>query len=103
MQIDFKNKHLVELYTKGKSKKYNLPQTVITKFFMRMQQMESAVSIYDLWKSPSVNFEKMKGHENKYSLRLDGKWRLEIEIQWKNKEKTEGDIYVLDITKHYGD
>lgn len=103
MQFEFKSKHLVELYTQGRCKKYTLPGTVIQKFFMRLQQIEAAVSIYDLWKSPSLNYEKMQGYENRYSLRLDRTWRLEIEIQWNNKEKTEGDVTIIDITKHYGD
>lgn len=103
MQFDFKNKNLIELYTQGRSRKYDLPKSVIQKFFMRIQQIEAAATIYDLWKSPSVNFEKLQGYENKYSLRLDKGWRLEIEIQWNNREKTEGEVTILDITKHYGD
>ena len=103
MQFDFKNKNLIELYTQGRNKKYNLPGSVIKKFFMRIEQIESAASIHDLWKTPSVNFEKMRGHDNQYSLRLDKGWRMEIGIQWNNNEKTEGDVTIPDITRHYGD
>ena len=30
-------------------------------------------------------------------------WRLEIEIDWENEEKTSGEIYILELSKHYGD
>ena len=70
---------------------------------MRIQQMEAAVTIHDLWKSASLNFEKLKGSKNRYSVRIDKKWRLEFEIDWQNNDQTVGVIYIEDITKHYGD
>ncbi len=103
MQVEFKNKNLNQLYNEGKNSKYNLPQEILKKFFMRIQQLEAAVTIYDLWKSASLNFEKLKGFSNRYSLRLDKKWRLEIEMQWEDKEKTKGTAYIVEISKHYGD
>lgn len=103
MQIEFKNKNLLQLYEKGKSKKHNLPQEILNKFFMRVQQLEAALDIYDLWKTASLNFEKLQGAESRYSVRLDKKWRLEMEIQWEDKEKTKGIIYIVELSKHYGD
>ncbi len=103
MQIEFRNKHLVHLYQKGKTGKYPLPPGVIEKFFMRIQQIEAAVDIYDLWKTPSLNFERLLGFEARVSLRLDNKYRLEIEIEWEDEERTKGTVYILEISKHYGD
>ncbi len=103
MQVEFKNKNLNQLYNEGQNKKYNLPQEILKKFFMRIQQLEAAVTIYDLWKSASLKFERLKDFSNRYSLRLDKKWRLEIEIQWEDKEKTKGTVYVIELSKHYGD
>lgn len=101
MQIEFKNRHIAQLYQEGKCKKYPLPPEVITKFFMRIQQLEAAIDIHDLWKTPSVNFERLRGFENRYSLRLDRKWRLELEINWEDKEKTKGIVYIIELSKHY--
>lgn len=70
---------------------------------MRIQQLEAANTIYDLWQSGALNFEKLKGYENRFSLRLNMQWRLEIEIDWENEEKTSGEIYILELSKHYGD
>lgn len=101
MQIEFKNRHIAQLYQEGKSKKYPLPQEILSKFFMRIQQLEAAVDIHDLWKIPSLNFEKLRGFENRYSLRLDRKWRLELEVNWEDKEKTKGIVYIIELSKHY--
>ena len=103
MRVEFKNKSLIQLYETGKSRKYNLQQDILKKFFMRLQQLEAAINIYDLWKTPSLNFEKLEGFENRYSVRLSKRWRLEVEIDWEDKEKTKGIIYIVDISKHYGD
>jgi proteic killer suppression protein len=102
LQVDFKNKHLVELYTTGRSRKYPLQSNVIRKFIEVVAILESADDIYDLWNEPSLKFERMKGYENRYSARLNQKWRLEMEIDWENQEKTIGIILITEISKHYG-
>jgi len=101
MHVDFRNKHLVNLYQDGKSKKYKVPQEILKKFFMRIQELEAARDIHDIWKKPSLNYEKMQGYENRYSIRIQDKWRLEIEIEWENAEMTVGDIYVVELSNHY--
>jgi plasmid maintenance system killer protein len=103
MQIDIKNKHLLELYESRKSRKYRLPTDVIQKFFMRMQQLEAAHSIHDLWKTPALQFERLRGYENRYSVRVTGKYRLEMEIDWEDEDKTKGFIHIIELSDHYGD
>ncbi len=103
MKVEIKNRHILDLYIKGKSKKYRLSDDIVKKFFMRIQQLEASNSIYDLWKTPSLNFESIKGYENRYSVRIERKWRIEMEIVWENEEKTIGEINILDISKHYGE
>lgn len=102
MEFEFTKKHLVELYEKGKSKKYPLPSDIIDRFVEVVAVLESAENIYDLWRTPSLNFEKMQGFSNRYSARLGKKWRLEMDIKWKNQEKTIGLIVIDDISSHYG-
>jgi len=103
VEFEIRNKNLFDLYYKGKSRKYRLSNDVIDKFFMRMQQLEASHNIYDLWKTASLNFERLKGYENRYSVRLTNKLRLEMEIIWTDEEKTIGKIFILEISKHYGD
>lgn len=101
MEFTFDNKELEKLYTHGKSKKYRLPNDIIDKFFARLQQIEAANTIYDLWNDRGLNFEKLQGAENSYSMRLKIKYRLEMNVQWKNDEKTIGDFIIKDISNHY--
>jgi plasmid maintenance system killer protein len=101
MNFSFKNKELEKLYTTGKSKKLKLSNDIIEKFFARVQQIEAAENIYDLWNDKGLNFEKLKGTENTYSMRLKLKYRLEMEIDWQNSELTIGDFLLTDISNHY--
>jgi len=101
MEFAFDNKELEKLYTTGKSKKLKLPNDIIEKFFARTQQIEAAHTVYDLWNDKGLNFEKMQGYENLYSIRLKLKYRLEMQIEWKNDEKTIGDFLITKISNHY--
>lgn len=103
MEFEFGNKNLETLYTKGKHSKYRLQQGTLKKFSMRIQQIEAANTIHDFWKTPSLNFEKLEGHQNRYSIRVDKTYRLELEIDWSNEEKTVGKVFILELSKHYGD
>jgi proteic killer suppression protein len=101
MNFTFRNKELEKLYATGKSKKLRLPNDIIEKFFARLQQIEAANDIYDLWNDKGLNFEKLTNTENSYSMRLKIKYRLEMDIDWINNELTIGDFIITDISNHY--
>jgi toxin HigB-1 len=100
LEVHIDDKELVRLYESGKSKKLKLRQEIIDKYFATIQKIDAANDIYDLWHDPSLNFEKYKKH---YSIRLTGKYRLEVEIKWMNDEKTIGEFHLVAISNHYGD
>ena len=102
MEFVITNKNLVELYEKGKNRKYRILHDVQKHYSMRIQQIEAAQTICDLM-VPPLHFEKLQGYKNRYSLRVTLKWRLEFEIEWKNEEKTIGKIYICELSQHYGD
>lgn len=102
MEWEIQNKDIDKLYKTGKSKKYRLQPQIVKKFFMRLQQIEAAGTIHDLWKTPSLNFEYLKSKKI-YSIRVDQGYRIEFDIQWKNEEKTIGKFIIKEISKHYGD
>lgn len=101
MEFRFENKDLEKLYTSGKSRKYRLSEDIIDKFFARIRQIESANDIYDLWNDKGLNFEKLKGHDSIYSMRLKLKYRLEMLVEWKSADQRTGAFIILDITNHY--
>ena len=101
MNFTFANKELEKLYITGKSKKLKLPNDIVEKFFARMQQIEAANDLYDLWNDKGLKFEKMTNTEYSYSMRLKLKYRLEMDIDWTNHELTIGDFIITDISNHY--
>ena len=103
MQIEFENKKLQYLYEKGASRKYPLEPRLINKFFMRIQQLEAAVTIYDLMRTTSLKFERLKSTADQFSIRLNQEYRLEFRIRFDNKSRTKGKVYIKEISKHYGD
>lgn len=103
MNVYIDDKELLKLYESGRSKKLKLPEIVIDKFFATIQKIESATSIHDFWENSGLRFERLKGFRNRYSMRLNIKYRLEIEISWINSEQTIGEFTILKISSHYGD
>jgi proteic killer suppression protein len=97
----FTNKHLKTLYTSGESRKYRLDKQVIRGFFEVIAAIDGACDIHDLQLFPSLKFEKMKGYQSRFSLRITRKYRLEIEIEWENQEKTVGVVEIEELSKHY--
>lgn len=101
MEVIFKNVHLQELYTSGKSSKYKkVPAQVVRKFPLAVRILQQIKVIQDIWRYPGYNFEKLKG-TNQYSIRLGRTWRLIMEIDWTKEEKTIGIIGLEDLTHHY--
>ena len=101
MEVIFKNEHLQELYTSGKSSKYKkVSIQVVRKFPLAVRILQQLNIIQDIWKYPRYNFEKLEG-TNQYSIRLGRTWRLIMEIDWTKEEKTIGIIGLEDLTHHY--
>ena len=100
MNVYITDKDLKNLYVTGISKKLKLRNDIIDKFFATVQKISAARNIYDLWKDPALKFEKYKDH---YSVRLSGKYRLEMKVEWEDDDKSRGDFYLFRISSHYGD
>ena len=102
MDWDFVDRHLQEIYEKGRCKKFKFIDKVLAKKFVeRVGRIDAAINIYDLREPPSMHFEKLEGYENRFSIRLDVKYRLEFEIDFENEEKTVGFVRIVTVSKHY--
>ncbi|HCL57746.1 MAG TPA: plasmid maintenance system killer protein [Spirochaetia bacterium] len=102
MEVVFNNNKLLDLYEKGKSNKYKLEKQVVKSFFEVISVLEAAKDIHDLWKMPSLNFEKLEGCKKLYSARLNNKYRLEMSIEWTDAHCIVGIIALEEISNHYG-
>jgi len=103
MDVTFKNKHLQELYETGKNRKYRLEERLIDKFIERVNQIADATSIHDLMAIKSLHFEKLQGHLNRFSVRAQGQYRVEFDIDFTDAAKTTGNITIFEYSNHYGD
>jgi toxin HigB-1 len=103
LDVNIDDKELLKLFTSGKSKKLRLPELVTNKFFSTVQKIEASVTIHDLWADKGLRFEKLLGHKNLYSMRLTGKYRLEMIVEWQDDKQTIGKFYLKSISNHYGD
>ena len=104
MEVDFLNKDLEELYTKGRSKKYKeVPLNIVQKMVRAVEVLKSSSSIQEIWKFPAYKFEKLQGND-RYSMGMNIVWRLELTVKWIDEKKVHVEIINLeDLTKHYGD
>lgn len=103
MEIVFPDNKLLTLYESGSGRPLRLEQRVVDSFFEVVAILEAAKDIHDLWRRPGLNFKRLQGQQNRYSARLDRKWRLEMSIEWTNQAMTVGIISPEEITNHYGD
>ncbi len=102
MKFDFSNKHLAELYTKGRSRKYPfMDKALCRKLVERINRLEAAKDIFDLRNPPSMEFEKLAGYPNRFSIRITRQYRVEFEIEFEDEKKTFGRIVIVNVSKHY--
>jgi len=103
MEYEFSDKHLVELYETGNSKKLRLPKGLAKKFVERVNRIEAAVTINDLRIPPSTVFEALGGYDNRFSIRINDQYRLIFEITFQDETRMFGKVSILKISKHYED
>lgn len=103
MEVFIDDKQLETLYTTGQSKKLKLPEQVIEKFFATVQKIEASVTIHDLWADNGMRFKKLSGKGSRYAMRLNNKYRLEMEVEWEDEAQTIGKFFLQAISNHYDD
>ena len=102
METDFKNKKLIILYENGKHRKYKfVDERIYRKFLEKVNRILAADNINDLRFPQSNHFEKLTGHESRFSLRVDRKIRLEFEIDFEDEAKTKGKCWIIELSQHY--
>ena len=99
MIFRFEDRRLDALYeTEEDAKKY--PAEVVEAFFRRMASIKEAKDERDLRALKGARLEKLKGEEDRYSMRLNVKWRLILRFE---RDAGGGVVVVLEISDHYGD
>ena len=102
LEFGFSNKHLAELYTKGRSRKYPFMDKVLcNKLVEKINRIEAAKDIFDFRNPPSMEFEKLAGYPNRFSIRITRKHRLEFEIEFEDEQRTFGRVLIVNVSKYY--
>lgn len=103
MEVVFGDKRLSTIFETERDKKNKIPANIIARFIDRIYQLKDIKKIADLWNFKSLRFERLKGYQNRYSIRVNLNWRIEFEIEWIDEEQTQGIITILKLSDHYGD
>ena len=104
MEIVFEKEYLSELYYKGKTtdKKYRFQPEIIKRYKLRIEALESAAGIEDLFQIKSLHYEVLKGDKKRISsIRVNDQYRMEF-----TANKVESEIIVticniLELSNHY--
>lgn len=102
LETIFLNKYLEKLYKEAKkNRKYPLSQHLIDKYIEVIDFIKAADTIAAIRSRRSYKFEKLVRYDSRYSIRLNKKYRLEIEIEWTDNKHTIGIFRINEISKHY--
>jgi len=96
MKFSFQTKELANLCYQGKGAE-DYPDFIVNSFFRKISQIKRAKNENDLRALKSNHFEKLKGKDNLYSIRLNDQYRLEFSIL----ESSEKELFIKRISNHY--
>lgn len=103
MEIIFDKEYLRELYERGvcSDKKHRFQSSVVKKYQKRIDTLISASRLEDLFPFNSLNFEKLAGREDTYSIRVDLQYRLEFSATIVNDKPMLTLCNILELSNHY--
>jgi len=81
LRIGFGDKDLQKLYESGESRKFRLPKHIVLNYIKRIEAIKAAETIGDLMVMRSYKFEKLQGYSNRYSMRINDQYRLEMTLE----------------------
>ncbi|MDH6343772.1 proteic killer suppression protein [Parabacteroides sp. PFB2-12] len=104
MEIVFAKEYLAELYYKGKAsgKKYRFQPEVIKRYKLRIETLESADCIEDLFSINALHYEVLKGDKAGISsIRVNDQYRLEFTAKKVESETIITICHILELSNHY--
>jgi len=104
MVIRFEKEYLRELFEEGKcsDKHHRYQPSVIRKYALRVQTLQSAPNIEALYPLNSLNYEVLTGNKaGVSSIRIDRQFRLEFTVELDSAEPIITICTLQDITNPY--
>ena len=87
MIISFRHRGLAELFERGRSRRVR--QDLQSCTLRRLEALDQAESLNDL-NVPGFNFHSLHGLPKRYSMHVNGPWRITFE--WENSEALRVDL-----------
>ena len=97
VHVEFVNE-LRTLYETGEALGCKIPRYIVDKFVRAIGSLEEATTLEDIRVNKGYHFEKV---EDIYSMRLNDQWRLELTIDWADKQHPHETFYPQHLSKHY--
>lgn len=97
VHVEFVNE-LRTLYETGEAPGCKISHHIVGKFVRAIGSLEAAHTLKDIWANKGFNFEKV---DDIYSIRLNDQWRLELTIDWVDKQHSRETVYPQHLSKHY--
>ena len=104
MEITFDKDYLSDLYYKGKTtdKKHRFQPEVIKRYRLRIDALESAERIEDLYVINALHYEMLKGDKKGISsIRVNDQYRIEFTVSKTNTETVVTVCNILELSNHY--
>ncbi|MCI1720433.1 MAG: type II toxin-antitoxin system RelE/ParE family toxin [Bacteroidales bacterium] len=104
MEIIFDKQYLSELYYTGecKDKQHRYQPQIITRYIRRIELLESAKTISELYQYKSLNYEILKGEKQGISsIRVNRQYRIEFTVTTIKTETTITICNIIELSKHY--
>ncbi|MDR1343541.1 MAG: type II toxin-antitoxin system RelE/ParE family toxin [Prevotellaceae bacterium] len=104
MEIIFEKEYLSDLYYKGKTtdKKHRFQPEVARRYKLRIEALESAASVEDLFQINSLHYEVLKGDKKGISsIRVTDQYRIEFTASKVESKTIVTVCNILELTNHY--
>lgn len=104
MEIVFEKKYLSELYYEGKTtdKKHRFQPEIIKRYKLRIETLESANCVEDLFTINSLRYEVLKGDKKEIaSIRVNDQYRIEFTTSQAESETVVIICNILELSNHY--
>ena len=104
MVIKFDKEYLEELYKVGKTtdKKYRFQPSVVKKYQSRIDTLESAEKVENLFTINSLHYEVLKGEKKGISsIRVNDQYRIEFKTTQVVSETVVTICDILELSNHY--
>jgi Plasmid maintenance system killer protein len=104
MEIVFEKEYLSDLYYNGKTadKKYRFQPDVIRRYKLRIETLEGADIVEDLYQINSLRYEVLKGDKKGISsIRVNDQYRIEFTANKVESETIVTVCNILELSNHY--